>query len=113
MSQNKATIYQFLNQHRPATTDPELLYSPGVGEQVIARQLIISNNDNQDREYSIYYHHDGNETTSDRVIAPAAIIEAGQYIIIPLELPLRNSAGTIHVQTDKANELNFTLTGDK
>jgi hypothetical protein len=113
MSQNKATILQYLNRLRPAGTDPELLYSPAVGEQVILTLIYVVNLDNQDREFSIYYDHDGNTTDETTAIAFEAKIAKNTTQPIALELPMRNSAGQLNVQTDKGNALNFQLVGQK
>ena len=109
----QGSILQYLNQLRPATTDPELIYSPEPGEQVVLVRLIVANVSNKNRDFSVYFDHDGTTADETTAIAFEAGILKNTTEIIDLQLPARNSAGGLYVQTDKANDLNFTLTGLK
>ena len=113
MSSEANKIYQFIGKLRPSTTSPELLFSPKTGEQPILKLLYIANLDNKDRKFSIYFDNDGTNTTGAEAVAFEAVIKKNTTEAIEIDIPMRNSLGSFHVQTDKANELNFQLFGDK
>ena len=106
-------IYQFLAQLRPSGTSPDLLFSPRAGSQPILKLLYVVNLDNKDRKFSIYFDNNGTSTTEAEAIAFEAVIKKNTTEAIEIDIPMRNSAGSFHVQTDKANELNFQLFGNK
>jgi hypothetical protein len=104
---------QFLAQLRPSTTAAELLFSPNTGEQVIAVQLIVANLTSVNRKYSIYFDNDGTTANETTALAFEVGILKNTTEIIELSIPLRDSAGSIYVQTDTADGINFTLNGLK
>lgn len=112
MSEARRT-YQFLSKLRPSGVAPELIFSPKTGQQVIVKLIYVVNVSNKDRKFSIYFDNRGAATDETTAIAFEAIIEKNTTQPIELDIPMRNSAGTLHVQTDKADDINFQLMGDK
>lgn len=106
-------IYQFIAQHRPPGTDPELLFSPQRGQQVIAKLIYVVNLGNKDLKFSIYFDHDGSDTGLDEAVAYEATVKKGTTQPIEIDIPLRRSDGTLHVQTDSGGDINFILFGNK
>ena len=114
-----ATELTLLNQISPAVTIPVNMFSPKgaidnrKGEQIILRRLWIANTSNANVKYSIYFANKGQAAANAVVIALKIPINGNRTIPFDLDLPMRNSKGILYVQTDKADALTFTLTGDK
>ena len=109
----------FLNQIAPAVTIPVNIFSPkGAidnrrGEQIILRRLWIANTSNANRKYSIYFANKGQVAANSVAISLKIQIGGNTTVPFDLDLPMRNSDGILYVQTDKADSITFTLTGDK
>lgn len=102
---------QYLNKLRPSGTTAELIFSPRTGEQVILKSLYICNLSAVDIEYSIYFDNDGATYDETTAIAFSTPIQANTTEIVEIEIPARNSAGGLAVQTSSADDINFMLFG--
>ena len=104
-----------LGQTRPPTLNvPVSIFSPPVGVRGVTRSLIISNvaAGGKAAKYSIYLDHDGATYDDTTALARNVSLGSGTTDIMPLWLPMDNTAGNLAVETnDVANELNFTLFG--
>jgi len=105
--------YQFLAQLRPASTSPELLFSPKVGDQVLGMQLIVSNVSAATRQFSIFFDHDGTTADETTALAWEVNLSIGTTQVIDIILPLRDSNGSVYVQSDIVGGLNFTFNGQR
>ena len=108
-----AGILQYLNALRPSAVAAETIFSPRTGETVILVSLYVCNLSAVDIEYSIYFDNDGttyNETTALAFNTP---LQAKTTEIIELQIPMQNSRGNLAVQTSSANDINFTLFGNR
>jgi len=104
-----------LGQVRPSVVDtPVSIISPNVGLRVVIRGLIVANVDlvGADARYSIYLDHDGTTYNDSTAIARNILLARSTSDVLPMYLPMEDSAGNFAVETnDAANEVNFTAFG--
>lgn len=108
-----AAILQFLDQIRPAGTSPVNLFSPQKSQQVVLKTIWIANNSNANREYSLYFANDGAAASIANAIAYQVQIDGKTSVRIDLEIPMRNSNGIFYIQTSNADDITFTLFGER
>jgi hypothetical protein len=100
-----------LAQTQLSGTSAVSLYTPASGKKAILTHLFIAVYD-QDSKISVYHDDDGttyDDTTA--IIREVKIKKAQNVVSLPLDfIPLANG-GNIGVQTDKSNDVTFTLYG--
>lgn len=110
-------VLTYLNQLRPANTTAASIYSlvsvAGVTQPVVVRQLWICNTGNSTIKASLYFDNDGTTYDDTTKMLHEIAIPKNATEKIDIEIPMRNSAGNLAVQTDTANDATFTLFGDK
>jgi len=102
---------QQLAQTRPAGTVAVSALSPGAGEEILVKTIIISNNSGASSDYSIY--HDDNGTTYDdttRLFGPVTVADK-ESEVVEVNIMANDATGNIAVQNSVAASLNFTLYG--
>ena len=106
-----ANSYQQLGQSRPSGTTATSLYSPGAGEEVIIKSIIVTNTSGSSATYRLFV--DSNGTTYDETTAIAwdITLGGGETDIFEGTICMNDSSGNLAVRTDTADALTFTANG--
>lgn len=102
-----------LGQLRPANTSAASIFTTGTQQIAWATTLIIANLTGTDAYFSVFHDIDGTTYNESTAVAFVVKVEANGVVEWNFDnyLPLPKANGSIGVQSDTANALNFTLNG--
>jgi len=108
--------YKKLDRVRPNSTSATVIFTPRGGVRYIGKLLIVANVSAAKRKFSVYYDDDGTTYDDDSVLYSEIEIPGNTTWEIDfggVGLPINESSGNLAVQTDVADDINFTLFGDQ
>ena len=98
-------------QARPVVTTPVQVYSPGAGVTGIIKFFTVTNVSGNARRFSIYLDNDGTTYTKDTALFFEVSLAQQSVFTLAVWWPMNDSNGSLAVQTNGANDLNFTFHG--
>ncbi len=110
---------QFLAQLRPSNTTAQSLYSPesnknrNPGQQVILRKIYIANTSNKSVDFSVFFDNSGSTYDESTALFFELRLPKHTTELIELDIPMRSSDGNLGVQIGTADDITFTLYGEK
>jgi len=104
---------KFLGQAKPTNTTATPLYSPASGVTGIIRTIFVANSDNNSHSFTIYFDNTGSLVDTDHIIFPTVAVNGLSTVQLDVYIAMNNSAGTLSVKTNSANNFTFTAFGEE
>lgn len=102
-----------LAQSRPASTTAASLFSPDSPNQYRLKRIFVANVGTSNVSFSLFHDENGTTYNETTAIAWDVTLSRGQFYTTELNIDMLDSAGNFGIKTSSANNLTFTIYGDK